>query len=549
MGYNFESRMNGKRKRQSTDLRDTEWEQFEKDAQTYLIDRSELSRRNGAEEHIPNATELLLLKRPQLKKRFVMPDKSSMLNDVCRMHEFSAPSCFDTLSSDCLALITAILHGEDIEALYTCGSNRLNRYLTCGGVRKLDYYSNSYFHDNNAAFARRCLQHLRILSVHIRQDSAARFDWSAVILRSTLLELHMSKHDCTNQDILFLPRTLTSFKIESANNITDQCVKELPRGLLILHIGGVSSYLTETCFADLPPDLTSLDICGRDGFSVDCVVHLPLNLTHLSLRSSYSNKRVLTSSHFVDLPRGLTRMALCSSRIDDASHLSQLPPNLVELDINSECGINDDNVGQLPSTLRLLRLVGLCKLTSTGLSRLPPSLTHLSLGRREAEYMANSGPYLSSLPRSLKVFEVAFGSALVYNITNDDTCLLPPSLTSLIAHGLSISGKGIANLPRSLKTLFMRTLHEEDLTDECAKQFPPNLTILNLCGDFYDHSGVRRNVLLTSQFVRNLPSSLTSLVSCYHPILDPAWNELQLEKKVIAKLDNISVIEQLRLEK
>lgn len=161
----------------------------------------------------------------------------------------------------------------------------------------------------------------------------ARFSWS---------------QDITDDSISTLPKGLTSLVLcEYKNTLTDACVAHLPRGLTILNLGG-NQNLTDDCIEALPSGLTSLFLDYNNKLTDNCVGSLPQGLINLLLRLNrhftddcitllpkklqyldLSWNNMLTNACIPSLPKELTQLFLYSDHVTEAC-FPHLPPDLVD---------------------------------------------------------------------------------------------------------------------------------------------------------------------------------------------------------------------------
>jgi hypothetical protein len=105
--------------------------------------------------------------------------------------------------------------------------------------------------------------------------------------------------DSDDSFVPFLPRGLTTLKLERIRTFSDSMVKHLPRGLFSLQMRHAAYGLTDECLGDLPETLTSLMLEHNKSFTPQAFFSVPrCRLTNVDLRSNpnFTKKSILESS-------------------------------------------------------------------------------------------------------------------------------------------------------------------------------------------------------------------------------------------------------------
>ena len=257
------------------------------------------------------------------------------------------------------------------------------------------------------------------------------------------------------------PTSLTRVFLPSSQNITDDSILALPRGLKDLILG--STQLTDACVVNLPPNLLELVI--RCDFSDEVIANLPRTLKVLNMGSN--------------------------TRMSDAS-ISSLPPFLERLNLLQNTRLTDAAMERLPRSLAHLNLYGNSNITDAGIAHLPAGLTYLNLSNSQ---IGNNG--ISNMPRGLVEL------ILIENtrITDAGLLHLPRTLTHLrMRKNQQITGMGLRGLPIGMRSLHVERAH---ITEDDLLFLPPWITELT----------IDTNIEVTSIVLRCLPYMATSTTS------------------------------------
>jgi hypothetical protein len=339
-----------------------------------------------------------------------------------------------------------------------------------------------------------------------------------------------------------LPPTLTDLRITGLN-WDDNCIADLPRGLLHLRIQSTQSMTTDS-FPSLPPHLETLDYPGYRATPDDYLL-LPPSVTrfkHMNAiqltppsndsisfgtTSSSGNTKATATNKTKKTANPRRQTAVAMSRYDDPSSstkasldVNQLPRALTSLHIRLfELTPSQESevLLKLPYRLTKLRIQTTSSLSRLFVSSLPKTLKKLTIScDGEADFMAledwpqglrrltffPSKPSLagvSPLPLPDSVVSLRLGQHFPANPLNLGK--LPPHLTRLaVANAEAIGNATIKAFPRSLTELAIFNL-KRHITDPCLADLPPNLTSLYLDGD----------ANITDEAVQHIPRSVTDL--------------------------------------
>jgi len=217
---------------------------------------------------------------------------------------------------------------------------------------------------------------------------------------------------------------------------------------------------------------------------------------------TFSNEVVsLGLDDVMQLPSHLKRFSAYIERACGAHLYKHLPRTLehFELKCTHEYGwkMYDTVLSELPATLQSFHATSTTPIPSSSIHLLPRTLTECS----------NINPTLLSkqairdLPRTIQTLVFPHeGRRLPFD--NADMASLPDSLHTLIFENTeeSISDRGLANLPRQLKTLIHKT--NTSFSNSGMALLPPMLTILHL----------PQNGSIADSGIARLPQTLTELV-------------------------------------
>lgn len=233
--------------------------------------------------------------------------------------------------------------------------------------------------------------------------------------------------------------------------------------------------------AALPPTLRQLTIESRfedDGTNRFYANELPPRLESLELYNVEQPVALTTHGSF---PASLTTL-LMWDKIFDAASLSALPSTLTEIQyfhFDLPTTENDATPITFPQNAKKIRLRSW---TPEWNEHIPRSVTALDLGMLMCD--ENHADPLAGLPTSLTKLELRIaGSKLP--LVEARTVPLPishlPLLTSLSLR-TAVPSSLLKDLPRNMTELEVN-LGQADESDLAF--FPPNLTLLNLTGDFF----------------------------------------------------------------
>lgn len=410
---------------------------------------------------------------------------------------------------------------------------------------------------------------LESLSVYETARTNISYDSSDVAaFPDSITELHLNEFSLTKQEHLslaVLPRNLQIFNATISidyEGSLDTLFSQAPSGIRSLGLSDVIPSLTQlprtlerfaglygefdpTAAAELPSGLQELRILTIGSFEKPWTLSLPLNLTTLQLSPSAT----LTRQAIECLPKSITYIT--SPRLDSRSFGtnektdSVWPPSLLRLE--TKC--SDPLIcALLPTTLTTLTLS--LEEEST-LSKLPPGLTLLAVTCLKRLHIS------VPMPPKLSTLSLATHVDWKWLQEKNETCLFPPSLTSLkmltksrslptdeVLKSISMlpslkvleisswSWETLCKLPRSLTHLELGIIASDtEITDyekDLFADMPPNLNFLTIDRSepmedktFSERSFAtlsklqRLSVIQVAPFpsavLRNLPTSMQSL--------------------------------------
>jgi len=236
-----------------------------------------------------------------------------------------------------------------------------------------------------------------------------------------------------------LPPLLTRLRFDS--KLSDpRCLLPFPSTLRSLYFEDME---TNSWVTNLPKDLTSLSLgISMRAVAPSDIALLPRTLKSLLLRGQYWGASKLNDANLKDLPPQLTELDVSS----ECTHLSGFPETLTKLNIRGSV----DAIGgieHLPRGLVALGLSSIDSLTNAAIAQLPTKLTSLKLPQAVRIHS------IAGLPHTITVLKL-------YNVTDAEALILPPTLTVLILENEymrtmapRITAKGVPLLPDSIKTL------------------------------------------------------------------------------------------------
>lgn len=189
----------------------------------------------------------------------------------------------------------------------------------------------------------RCLLHL---TLHRVKDGLSN-KFTSLLPRSLLsLALFCEESDVQGSCFADLPPGLTRLELSCTGKIADEHVALLPRSLATLDLAHAET-LTDVCIPHLPPGLKKLYLRHNNRLTSQCAPDLPRGLTFLSLSSCTS----FSSSNFKELPNSLTHLGLHKVRNIYASDLRSLPDGIRYLDISSAPSFDAHYLPDLPKRI------------------------------------------------------------------------------------------------------------------------------------------------------------------------------------------------------
>lgn len=271
----------------------------------------------------------------------------------------------------------------------------------------------------------------------------------------------------------------------------------------------------------LPPNLTKLKIYD---LSFDCKL-LPKSLSSLTITADYG--LLLRDEVLEYLSPSLTKLNtyhapiaystvkltnLLDLRIRCIDNIESLPPNLTRLDVYGE-NYNLDYIWKmLPKSLTHLDLY--CMLRHVYMKDLPLAIKHLDVFIdycQEFEYFMKSDDHFNSGIETLHTNINAYDSYVPNIIVK-----LPITITylSISIHEDVDMGELSAALPRTLLTLEMYSISDDDIDDSFYKQLPPNLTSLCNIFDIGDEKVLHPSLLPRSLITFYNHTSNVSIDEC-----------------------------------
>lgn len=280
------------------------------------------------------------------------------------------------------------------------------------------------------------------------------------------------------------PPALTALEMRSRRNGVANLFSILPKGLkkLFIYQGGATQL---TSGADLPPELTWLDLSNNLEITEQFLLELPRTLTMFSgqlqgqLETLPLNFAHLSSLY---LPRIL---------------LPSFPASLTKL----ECELNSTDLTALPQTLTFLNADLITDISQGTLdpqfpSWLPPSLTKLILtptnriafdpatnaaswpsgliSLRLIRFLISSFHVLPTCPSLRKLCLISSNSQ--WDPDTSNLSMVAPSLTTLHVQGLPLDDQDVPHLPKRLSTLHMSLR----LSESGCRALPRSLGTLGL---------------------------------------------------------------------
>ena len=330
------------------------------------------------------------------------------------------------------------------------------------------------------------------------------FDLFAALPRSlTSLEAGLNFKRLKAEDCQNAPPNLTNIESLSVVSLDDD--SRLPSSIT------KTAYwtLSTASIRALPPALISLNLLGRGRGSAaldDWLPDLPRGLTRLSLGSTRDN---YLARHLLSLPLTLTDLSFYSSPFDlegikktlvstslwlprlksleclieqvEPGFLAVLPRSLTHLSVtfkveqhpDAEVAIDGEELPPLLSTLNVYVASGkACKLTST----LPSSLKSVRWDADDARKTL-SVENIKKLPSSVTTLSGAL------NLSHDcpiDSSLFPAHLTVLNVQ--TLQAKWLAGLPRKLAHLNIQSLYRLSVTNDASlfEDLPPTLETIGI---------------------------------------------------------------------
>jgi serine/threonine protein kinase len=290
----------------------------------------------------------------------------------------------------------------------------------------------------------------------------------------------------TSKSIPQFPSSLTHLRIAGSSKFGDHLRDEWPAGLLALELPDNTS-MTSAHLPFLPRELTRLELSANDHISNDCIPQMPRTLTSMELTDeemlteacipflppALLSLNIITPSKCVrEIPRRLTSLNLeqCHTLVDGC--LSDLPSGLTFLKLCCS-RITDAGLLMIPQSLLTLHLINNVYITDKGVRTIPQGLTKLILDDGDGMTPA----CLKTLPRGLTYLDLPH--SILFEVTDELIRDFPPNITELnMERNENLTLAGIVRLPRKLTSLNLAS--NENLTDSCIKHLPRGLKYLNL---------------------------------------------------------------------
>jgi len=197
----------------------------------------------------------------------------------------------------------------------------------------------------------------------------------------------------SDDDMKLFPSSLTVLDLGFDQKLTNNAIKNLPRGLKQLKL--CHANVGNVGINYLPPILTHLTFKNSNRVTDVGLKNLPNTLTHLDL---YSNNSI-SDKGIRNLPPNLTYLCLHENNNVTSEGLKYLPKTLNYLDVHENTWIDDEGIKNLPLSITYLDLHYAKLVSNSGLIYLPPRLTHLDLFMNK-----NVSLDLKHLPQSLTTF-------------------------------------------------------------------------------------------------------------------------------------------------
>jgi hypothetical protein len=436
-------------------------------------------------------------------------------------------SCLETCPPEVLNLVTSVLPGSDIMALFLCGAPRLNIRLFNEGVSVLrfDWSHPRYRIWYPFVMKFRKLDRLDITATYNRFFN--RFKPSPTFTTLTELSLTLAPPiDEKTARCLDTPVNEGDVPLNMGEcfpileklvlkgfTLSTEFVEKLPPTLLHLEITMRSlgdprmPYLKTSQIKALPRSLTFLNLQPSMESSAANVEALPQGLktailnTRLkdetielfpkSLTLLEANTESLSVPAIISIPSFVRRISVLVSNPADATTWSQevLPDHVTEIRISGFF-----NALMFPQKLTLLELDSSGNLLNEDFKNLPPTLKKLHLHKVSPSL---SPEVVKTLPklRSLTMTRVE-------NFSDEwIKAGLPQSLIALdLVPHYSWSNESLALLPRGLRSVNLSKLKK--LNDVGVALLPPHLTTLNASGSRY----------ITGECFKDLPRGLAHLI-------------------------------------
>jgi len=276
--------------------------------------------------------------------------------------------------------------------------------------------------------------------------------WKHISRLVNLKSLDVSRVENIQNDwIQYLPRGLTTLKMNFARGITQTC--DFPRTLTYLSLELAS--LSDDAIPDLPQGLTYLNLRNSCYLTDDSIAKLPRSLTYYK-----NNAPTYTDRCIRHLPSRLRGLDLGEAQKVTTEALKDLPRELICLVLS---GIHTTQIKDLPSGMLHLVLMGR-DLVVNDLMSLPTNLTYLGLPHAGITDIKN-------LPAKLLELNISRSQISEFELE-----CLPDHLNHLdLSLNEVITGEVLSILPKSLKFLILP--HNLQPT-EAQRRHLPNTTIL-----------------------------------------------------------------------